>query len=196
MSNSFATAWTVACQAPLSMGFPRQEYGSALPFFYSRDSSCPRNQIRLLHQQAGSLPLSARETRGTPTWPLLFGDFIMLYCSRGTQFCDKISYQQLFYQWGSQYSDAPLINTIIITLVNNASSEFSHRISSAGLVYGWLFVSMVSASVDPANHWSKILGKQNSESFKKLNLDLTHTWNYWQSIYIVLTTIYTVFTSY
>ena len=26
------TPWTVACQAPLSMGFPRQEYWSGLPF--------------------------------------------------------------------------------------------------------------------------------------------------------------------
>ena len=25
MFNSFATPWTIACQAPLSMGFPRQE---------------------------------------------------------------------------------------------------------------------------------------------------------------------------
>ena len=28
----FATQWTVACQAPLSMGFPRQEHWSGLPF--------------------------------------------------------------------------------------------------------------------------------------------------------------------
>ena len=28
----FATPWTVVRQAPLSMGFPRQEYGSGLPF--------------------------------------------------------------------------------------------------------------------------------------------------------------------
>jgi len=28
----FATLWTVTCQTPLSMGFPRQEYGSELPF--------------------------------------------------------------------------------------------------------------------------------------------------------------------
>ena len=27
----FVTLWTVACQAPLSMGFPRQEYWSGLP---------------------------------------------------------------------------------------------------------------------------------------------------------------------
>ena len=28
----FVTQWTVACQAPLSMSFPRQEYWSQLPF--------------------------------------------------------------------------------------------------------------------------------------------------------------------
>ena len=33
MFESFATPWTIACQAPLSMGFPRQEYWSGL--------SCP-----------------------------------------------------------------------------------------------------------------------------------------------------------
>ena len=32
VSNSFATPWTVARQAPLSMEFPRQEYWSGLPF--------------------------------------------------------------------------------------------------------------------------------------------------------------------
>ena len=32
VSDSFATAWTVACQAPLSMKFSRQEYWSGLPF--------------------------------------------------------------------------------------------------------------------------------------------------------------------
>ena len=26
------TPWTVACEGPLSMGFPRQEYWSVLPF--------------------------------------------------------------------------------------------------------------------------------------------------------------------
>ena len=32
MFNSFLTTWTVAHQAPLSMGFPRQENWSGLPF--------------------------------------------------------------------------------------------------------------------------------------------------------------------
>ena len=31
-ANSFATPCTIACQAPLSMGFPRQEYCNGLPF--------------------------------------------------------------------------------------------------------------------------------------------------------------------
>ena len=29
---TLATPWTVACQTPLSIGFPRQEYWSSLPF--------------------------------------------------------------------------------------------------------------------------------------------------------------------
>ena len=32
VSDSFVTTWTIAHQAPLSMGFPRQEYWSRLPF--------------------------------------------------------------------------------------------------------------------------------------------------------------------
>ena len=32
MSDSFATPWTVAHQAPLSTAFPRQEQWSGLPF--------------------------------------------------------------------------------------------------------------------------------------------------------------------
>ena len=32
MSDSFVTPWTVTCQAPLFMGFSRQEYWRGLPF--------------------------------------------------------------------------------------------------------------------------------------------------------------------
>ena len=37
----FVTPWTAACQAPLSMGFPRQEYCSGLPFPALRDLPDP-----------------------------------------------------------------------------------------------------------------------------------------------------------
>ena len=42
MSDSFAIPWTVAHQAPLSMGFPRQEYWSELPFLSPVDLLHPR----------------------------------------------------------------------------------------------------------------------------------------------------------
>ena len=32
MFNSFVPPWTIACQTPLSMVFPRQEYWNVLPF--------------------------------------------------------------------------------------------------------------------------------------------------------------------
>ena len=64
----FATPWTAAHQAPLSMGFSRQEYWSGLPFSYSRD--LPDPGIEPLSPtaptlQADSLPLSHQ---GNPEW--------------------------------------------------------------------------------------------------------------------------------
>ena len=41
MSDSFATPWTVAFQASLSMGFSRQEYYCGLPFFSLGDLPDP-----------------------------------------------------------------------------------------------------------------------------------------------------------
>ena len=41
MSDSFATTWTIALQAPLSVGFSRQEYWSRLPFPFPEDLPNP-----------------------------------------------------------------------------------------------------------------------------------------------------------
>ena len=49
--------WTAAHQAPLSMGFLRQEYWSALPFPTSGDFATQRLNQYLLNWQADSLPL-------------------------------------------------------------------------------------------------------------------------------------------
>ena len=54
---SFVTSWTVACQAPLSLGFSRQEYWSRLPF-----------------PSPGDLPVGRTEPV-SPTSPLLAGRF-------------------------------------------------------------------------------------------------------------------------
>ena len=58
VSNSFTTAWTVARQAPLSMGFFRQEYYSGLPFPSPRDPPNLRIERVSPALQADSLPLS------------------------------------------------------------------------------------------------------------------------------------------
>ena len=52
----FATLWTVACQASLSLGFSRQEYWSGLPF--SSPGDLPNLGIKLESptMQADSLP--------------------------------------------------------------------------------------------------------------------------------------------
>ena len=42
----FVTPWTSVNQAPLSMGFSRQEYWSGLPFPPSRDLSCHTNLLK------------------------------------------------------------------------------------------------------------------------------------------------------
>ena len=57
MSNSFTSPWTVACQAPLSMGFSRQEYWSGLPFPFQGIFLNQGSNPHLLHWQADSLPL-------------------------------------------------------------------------------------------------------------------------------------------
>ena len=58
VSNSLQTPWTVVCQAPLSMGFPRQEYWSGLPFSSLGDLPNSGLNLCLLYWQADSLPLS------------------------------------------------------------------------------------------------------------------------------------------
>ena len=58
MSNSFATPWTAAHQAPLSMGFFRQEYWSELPSPSPGDLPDPGIQPASLALQVDSLPLS------------------------------------------------------------------------------------------------------------------------------------------
>ena len=54
----FATLWTLAHQAPLSMGFSRQEYWIRLPFPSSGDLLGPGIEYRTPALQANSLPLA------------------------------------------------------------------------------------------------------------------------------------------
>ena len=57
------TLWTVVCKAPLSMGFPRQEYWNGLPFPPSGDLLDPGIE-------AASAVASAWQVDSLPTEPL------------------------------------------------------------------------------------------------------------------------------
>jgi len=54
--SDFATPWTVALPAPLSMRFSRQEYGSELPFPFAGDFSDPGLEHGSSSLQADSSP--------------------------------------------------------------------------------------------------------------------------------------------
>ena len=58
----FETPWTIAYQAPLSIGFPRQEYWSELPFLSPGDLPTQGSNLSLLHWQVDSLPLSHQKS--------------------------------------------------------------------------------------------------------------------------------------
>ena len=63
----FATPWTVAHQAPVSVEFSRQEYWSVLPFSSPGDLSNPGNEPRCPALQADSL-LSEPLGKPIPTY--------------------------------------------------------------------------------------------------------------------------------
>ena len=65
----FATPWTAARQAPLSMEFSRQEYWSGSPFPSPGHLPDPGVKLRLLHWQVDSLPPSHQ---GSPCTGVLF----------------------------------------------------------------------------------------------------------------------------
>ena len=67
LCSTLVTLWTVACQAPLSMGFSRQEYWSGLPFPSPGDLPTQGIGPRSPALQADSL---LTELRGKP-WVLL-----------------------------------------------------------------------------------------------------------------------------
>ena len=66
LRSGSATPWIVTCQAPLSLGFSRQEYWDGLPYPPPGDLPHPGMEPAspltcLLHWQADSLPRATRE---------------------------------------------------------------------------------------------------------------------------------------
>ena len=60
MFTFFAIPWTVGFQAPLSMGFPKQEYWNGLPFSSAGDPPDPGIESVSPAWQADSLPMGIK----------------------------------------------------------------------------------------------------------------------------------------
>ena len=60
LSDSFVAEWSIAHQAALSRGFPRQEYWSRLHFLFQGIFLTRGSNLCLLHWQTDSLSLSCQ----------------------------------------------------------------------------------------------------------------------------------------
>ena len=77
MSDAIAAPWTEAHQAPVSMGLPRQEYWSGLPFPSPGDLPDPEIEPESPALQADSLPL---RHQGIPANGLAYTICKYLFC--------------------------------------------------------------------------------------------------------------------
>ena len=100
VSRLFGTPWTAACQAPLSMGFSRQEYRNGLPCPASGHLPNPGIKPRSPSLQADSLPVEPPgkpKNTGVGSLSHLQGIFPTQESNRGLLHCRWILYQ-LSYQ--------------------------------------------------------------------------------------------------
>ena len=94
----FETPWTVACQAPLSMGFSRQEYWGVFPAPPPGDLPHPGIKMSLLclwHWQMDSLPLAPP---GEPLKECLFSELLCLFVPLFTTWRNRSKNSQHTYQ--------------------------------------------------------------------------------------------------
>ena len=90
VSDSFATPWTVACQAPLSMGFSKQEYWSRLPFLPPGDLSDPEIEPRSPALTGGFFPA---EPPGINVSQSIGGFYTLGYTSLQNQVRQTLNFQ-------------------------------------------------------------------------------------------------------
>ena len=92
----FMTTWTVAYQAPPSMGFSRQEYSNGLPFPLPGNLPNPGIQPRSPTLQADYLPAEPQgkpKNTGVGSLSLLQWIFSTQELNRGLLYCRRILYQ-------------------------------------------------------------------------------------------------------
>ena len=111
----FATPWTIARQAPLSMGFPRQEYWSGLPL--PSPGELPNSEIKPTSSALAGRFFTPEPTREAPKWSVHRGNCSFLWPrlgrSEGGTLCWKMPNRELralahlmlwFSRWGTSSS--------------------------------------------------------------------------------------------
>ena len=105
MSYSLATLWTVAYQAPLSMGFSRQEYWSGVAILFSRDLPDPGSEPMSPALQADSLPSEPprKKHKAEKHWrPFCVADGYAIHCDVRIPSCLRIRRTWRVLHWHIQ----------------------------------------------------------------------------------------------
>ena len=120
VSSSFGTLWTLACQAPLSMGFARQEYWSELPFPSPGDLPEPGIKPRSPAFQADSFTFwvtSEAFLNGGVSFPYLYNNPRVKVVGCGRRYFPKAATWVLFIQWWYRHSFTEIWGFVFISLV-------------------------------------------------------------------------------
>ena len=109
----FVTPWTVAHQAPLSMGFSRQEYWSGLPFPSPGDLPDPGIKPR-------SPTLQADAVTSEPRWlrcPMLQPNWCGIVSSLLTPYCSCWHFWAFHFQLNKPLALKPFIKPVLTSLL-------------------------------------------------------------------------------
>jgi len=136
---------TVARQAPLSMGFSRQEYWSGFPFPSPGDlpnsgieRRCPTLQVDSLTSEPPGKP------KNTGSLSLLQGIFLIQESNQGLLHCRRILYQRSYKENPMNIQDwFPLGLTGLISLLSKGLSPLHNFLSTFSIlvVRVWVYLS-------------------------------------------------------
>ena len=143
--NPFATPWIVACQAPLSMGFPRQKYRSGLPFPSPGNLPKPGveptflDSLELVNRSLNTKPPGQPDGCSLPAGLRHLGEFFP--CSEwivGAHFICVNSYTSMLGLIISSFSKPPLRITFPLLswkLAKETIASLSYQYTAKYLVY-------------------------------------------------------------